>query len=580
MELGNANPAAAQGRLAAFLECVDQMPLATAIVEPDLGRFVHANRAFKETWFVPGTRNLASLIDQEQLPKLSALLSPVPLAADTSRSEILRISLLSGGVAWVRMFARLFRLDIAENATLLLVQLIDLTGDKRMVDDLVTRETRWNSALVSSVSGVWDHDYRMGRKYYSPTWRTIRGMSQDDPLPPSKEAWLDLLHPEDRDATLHAIERQEAGDPDYLVFAYREKHKEGHYVWIECRGACIDRDEDGRAMRVVGTDTDITERKETEHRAARATRRLEMALAISGVGVFEADLTSGEVDWDERMYEIYGVAPSVEINVGHTWESFLHPDDAERVLANVEQHRASNDTFLDEYRVCLSNGTERVIRSFSKVFVDIDGHTKLVGANWDVTQDVQMREELERAKTLAEARTAELEETRTQIEYNALHDYLTGLPNRRFFDSKLTELADTCAAQGSSLGVLHMDLDRFKQINDRFGHSAGDAVLCHAAKILRDAAGHEIFSARLGGDEFALVTPFSGTTDLLAALADRILQGFRQPFYHAGNELRLGASIGIAWAAGSRIDEKQVLQHADVALYRAKANGKNRFEYY
>ncbi|MFD1744103.1 diguanylate cyclase domain-containing protein [Rhizobium helianthi] len=556
------------------------MPLATAVVEPDAGRFVHANRSFKETWFTPGARTLASLIEQENPAKIAKLLSPAPLAPDKSRSEVLRISLPEGGVAWVRMFARPFQLDIAENATLLMVQLVDLTSDKRMLDDLVARETRWNSALVSSASGVWDHDYRAGRKYYSPTWRLIRGMSLEDPLPPSKEAWLELVHPEDRAHTLYAMERQEAGDPDYLVFAYREKHKDGHYVWIECRGACVDRDESGRAMRVVGTDTDITSRKETEQRAARATRRLEMALAISGVGVFEADLTSGDVDWDERMYEIYGVDPAIRINVGQTWESFLHPDDAARVLARVETHRASHDCFSDQYRVRLSDGTERVIRSFSMMFIDVDGHTKLVGANWDVTQDVQMREELERAKMLAEARATELEETRSQIEHNSLHDYLTGLPNRRFLDRRLKQESESCASQERALGVLHIDLDAFKQINDSFGHSAGDAVLCHAAMVLREAAEATRFAARLGGDEFVLIAPFTGSKAQLADIAESVLHGLHKPFVHEGNQLCLGASIGIAWAAGSRIDCNQVLQNADIALYRAKGSGKNRYAFF
>lgn len=567
-----------QGELAAYITCIDTLPLPTAVVEPGAGRFVHANQAFKQQWVARSVSDLTSLIHSDDLVSVSALLAerPADTSPETTRSTLIRVPMIDGSTRWAKAFVSPFRLDLAPNATLLMLQLVDFTDDKLMVDDLVARETRWNSALVSSESGVWDHDYRAGRKYYSPIWRWIRGMSPADPLPASKEAWLNLVHPDDRSFTLHAMERQEAGDPAFQVFEYRERHKDGHWVWIECRGACIDRDENGRAMRVVGTDNDITPRKDAEHRAAKIARRLEMALAISGVGVFEADLTAGEVDWDVRMYEIFGVPKGEKIRLGVTWESFLRPDDRERVLANVSAHHGREGCFWDRYHVTLAGGEERIIKSCSMTFTDVDGHLKLVGANWDVTNDVLLQQELERAKSLAEARNAELEATRDQIEHNALHDYLTGLPNRRYLDLALDQLSKSCSLKNRSLGLLHIDLDGFKQINDGFGHSVGDAVLSHVAEQLRQIAGARNFVARAGGDEFVVLVPFAGTPDRLSILANRIVVAMSRPFRYGDTLCHFGASIGVAYASGSSINGHQILLDADTALYEAKHSGKGR----
>lgn len=569
---------AKQGELAAYISCIDHLPLPTAVVEPGAGRFVHANRQFKQQWVVHSATNLVSLIHSDDFVSASDLLTAESYdqSPDAARSTLLRVPMVDGRIRWAKAFVRPLRLDVAPEATLLLVQLVDFTDDKMMVDDLVARETRWNSALVSSESGVWDHDYRAGRKYYSPIWRQIRGMSAADPLPRSREAWLELVHPDDREMILHAMERQEAGDPAYQIFEYREKHKDGHWVWIECRGACIDRDETGRAMRVVGTDNDITARKQADRRAKQVARRLQMALAISGVGVFEADLSSGAVDWDDRMYEIFGVSKQNSIRLGETWESLLHPDDLPRVLANVEAHRDSEECFWDRYRICLADGSERIIRSCSMKFIDIDGITKLVGANWDVTHDMQMQLELERAKALAEARNAELEATRDQIEHNALHDYLTSLPNRRYLDLALDRLSQKCSMRGIGLGVLHVDLDGFKQINDNFGHSVGDAVLCHVARQLQAIAGVRNFVARAGGDEFVVLVPINGNVSKLSNLADSIISAMSAPFQHENYICHFGASVGVACASGKDIDGHQILLNADTALYVAKDGGKNR----
>jgi diguanylate cyclase (GGDEF)-like protein/PAS domain S-box-containing protein len=439
--------------------------------------------------------------------------------------------------------------------------------------ELAERESRWNHALVGSGLGVWDHNYRLDRKYYSPTWKTIRGMAPDEEVSGDYDAWLQLVHPDDREFVAHAIERQNAGDPDYQIFQYRERHRDGQWVWIDCRGACVEWDENGVPTRIVGTDIDITARKEAEETLSRLSRRLDLALAISHIGVFEADIENDTVEWDDRLIAIYGLQGASHQIAGDAWAKSLHPDDRERVLGLAGRSVESGSDFQQEYRIIRGDGAERIIRARSAFFVDGNGHRKLIGANWDVTEDVALRNELQRAKDLAEARNRELEAAKESIEHLALHDYLTALPNRRYLDKMLDERSAECRAKGLALAILHIDLDRFKQINDTLGHRAGDAMLQHAANVLRNSVRAADFVARIGGDEFVILCAVDPASKKIAGLAERVIRELRKPVRYEGHDCRFGASIGIAVDSGARLD-------ADIALYRAKGLGRNRFEFF
>ncbi|WP_437350928.1 sensor domain-containing protein [Neorhizobium petrolearium] len=560
------------------LEAVfEAVPLPLAAID-HAGTLLLTNETFRRDW-------------TDRLPSLfPGLLHPDDIVAFDERLDALNAGSLTERVE-LRLvdpggFPRWALVSIVplghgmEGQLLFCLHFADITVQKRQIEELAERESRWNNALVSSASGVWDHNYATGQKYYSPVWRQIRGMSPEDPLASSTQEWLDLVHPDDRDRVVHAMERQNAGDPAYAVFEYRERHKHGHWIWIECRGACIEWDGNGKATRVVGTDTDITARKAAEEAMAKMSRRLDMALEISGIGVYESDFDTGEVDWDERMFRIYGLQKSEEVVIGGLWENFLHPDDAARVQANVQAHIRDGERFSDEYRVILRDGSERIVRTRTMSFTDGNGHRKMVGANWDVTADVMLHRELERAKTLAEARNRELEAARSRIEHNAMHDHLTDLPNRRYLDEMLDRVAAECVRDGQGIAILHVDLDRFKQINDTLGHSAGDMMLKHVAKILKGTIRKGDFVARVGGDEFVILSKFQGSPRKLSNLAERIIRELRKPVSYEGHDCRFGASIGIACEAAADADARQLLLNADIALYRAKNNGRNRHEFF
>ena len=519
--------------------------------------------------------NLLDVIDPADRPKVLSALKALP---ETSRAIVeVRVNAETSDSAYA-----LLSLGYSADQTTpkIFAQFTDITEQRHREKEIALRESRWNSALISSVSGVWDQNFVTGEMYGSEIWRAIRGMTVEDQIESNFDSWVELVHPDDREHALHCIARQNAGDPAYAVFQYRERHKDGHFVWIECRGAAIEWDENGKPTRIVGTDTDVSERKATEQEMQRISRYLKLALDASQVGVFEVDFDRGVTVWDDRMYAIFGIDKNTPITVGGLWETLVHPADLERMERKVEDKVDKLQSFSEDYRALLPDGSVRYIRARSVPFIDFDGRRKMIGVNWDVTADVSLRHELERAKTLAEARNRELESAKNSIEHNAMHDYLTELPNRRYLDEMLERMAAEGKRNGTGIGVLHIDLDRFKQINDTLGHRTGDVMLKHVAELLRKNIRAGDFVARIGGDEFVFVSRFTGSMRKLAALADRLIKELRQPVFYEGHDCRFGASIGIACALGQDIDYKQILLNADIALYNAKKRGRNRYEFF
>lgn len=316
-----------------------------------------------------------------------------------------------------------------------------------------------------------------------------------------------------------------------------------------------------------------------ESELARLTRRLNLALAASKVGVWELDMSTDTETWDERNNEIYGLpADGTPRNHEH-WKQAVHPEDRERAEATFRAQIASG-YYETDYRVLLADGTLRYVRSVGALHSEPGQPDKVIGVNWDVTNDVRLNDDLRRAKQQAETRSNDLEAARIRIEHNALHDSLTALPNRRYLDEILKQHAADGFHGCGSIALLHIDLDRFKQINDTLGHAAGDAMLIHASKVLRANCRETDFVARIGGDEFVIVSSAGPSDAHLHLMADRIVREMRRPAQHDGHEVRFGVSIGVAVSRTADINVNQLLVNADIALYRAKALGRNRHEFF
>jgi diguanylate cyclase (GGDEF)-like protein len=324
----------------------------------------------------------------------------------------------------------------------------------------------------------------------------------------------------------------------------------------------------------------LRELKSREAELRRLSRRLGVALESSQVGVFELDLETRELLWDDRVNALYGLPQDGGPRGYENWRDALHPDDLRRAEEEYRLGCEVTGTYHSEYRIITPAGIVRNIRAIGTVYKDPHSTPKMVGVNWDVSADVALNDNLKRANRLSEARYAELEAAKAAIEHNALHDSLTGLPNRRYLDEVLKARAEQAGRYGGTLALLHIDLDRFKQINDTLGHAAGDAMLVHAAYTLSANCGPGDFVARIGGDEFVVVSIVNEGEAALAGLADRLIAPMRQPILYEGHECRSGISVGIATEGGSEPDPNRLLINADIALYRAKSRGRSRYEFF
>jgi diguanylate cyclase (GGDEF)-like protein/PAS domain S-box-containing protein len=246
--------------------------------------------------------------------------------------------------------------------------------------------------------------------------------------------------------------------------------------------------------------------------------------------------------------------------LGRTFQSVTHPDD---LTVDLEQHRAliegSVDVHETEKRYLHRDGHEVWVQiGVTAVRDDAGGVIYFIAQTHDVTTRRRIEDELA---------------------HRALHDPLTGLPNRALFLDRLGHALVRLRRRPGELAVLFLDLDRFKLVNDGMGHTSGDAVLMEAARRLSESARAEDTVARFGGDEFTILCENAGQ-DEAQRVGERVLAALTQPFMHEGREFHLSASIGIRVSDTPTATPDALVRDADIALYAAKERGRGRLEFF
>jgi diguanylate cyclase (GGDEF)-like protein/PAS domain S-box-containing protein len=282
------------------------------------------------------------------------------------------------------------------------------------------------------------------------------------------------------------------------------------------------------------------------------------AQQLAHIGRWEWLMAENRVRWCDELYVIFGLTPQ---QFPATLEGYLarvHPDDRALARGNVEHSLRTGQPFASDYRIVLDSGEIRWLHSRGRVVSDESGQPlKMLGICQDITSQKATEEALTRL---------------------ALHDGLTGLPNRALFVSRLELALHRLKRSDSVLAVLFIDLDRFKLINDGLGHAAGDQVLVTVASRLRQIVRPEDTVARFGGDEFALVCEGLTSRRMAASIAERILAALARPIVVDGREVAVSASVGLALASDPVTTPDSMLRDADTAMYQAKDAGRSRFE--
>jgi diguanylate cyclase (GGDEF)-like protein/PAS domain S-box-containing protein len=495
--------------------------------------------------------------------------------------------------------------------------LSDETRAKRLESAMASAKERLHLAIESAQLGTFDLDLDRGTRIVDSRGAEIIGLRLEE-LDVSTDFWLDRVHPFDR-AHLAAGMAGPAGvDEGFRTKEYRIRHRLGHYVWVQSFAKVVERRSDGSERRLVGTLLDITERRREELTRNRQRQLLDVLnraqatfllkrdmheacdglfqplLKLTGsqfgfIGVMDREddgrpclvlPTVSNLSWNEgtrRLYESRLAAGSIGMK--------FHD------LDNLFGHVVTHDTVVltnDPSSHAASRGLppgHPPLDSFLGLPIRFNGRvTGMIGlGNCPDGYDHDLVEILEPLVTtlgaLFHARELETARQRAEAELQRMvtTDALTGLPNRR----RLVEAAEAALARSARnlepLALAVLDLDHFKQVNDGHGHAAGDAVLRHVAAVASAAVREADVLARQGGEEFALLLH-----DTDAAGAWRVVERLREalatsPVRVADQMLTVTLSAGVScWREGDTLDA--LMARADAALYRAKANGRNRVE--
>ena len=281
------------------------------------------------------------------------------------------------------------------------------------------------------------------------------------------------------------------------------------------------------------------------------------ALAARGAndGLWDWDISSGEVYYAPRWKSLLGYGEEEVSTRPGEWLDRVHPDDRIEVCSRLQAVTEGSDTFQIEHRLLHRDGRYRWMLARG-LGTTTDCGRRLVGSHSDV--DARKQAEL-------------------SLLHDSMHDGLTGLPNRVLFLDRLEQSMQRGWRSGTApYAVLYVDLDRFKKVNDRLGHLAGDELLAGFARLLRRVIRPGDTAARLGGDEFAVLLEGATTDEAAIAVAQRILAELQQPFEVDRSKVLTSASIGIAMGLLGDASTTEVLRHADAALYQAKRNGRGR----
>lgn len=305
---------------------------------------------------------------------------------------------------------------------------------------------------------------------------------------------------------------------------------------------------------------EIAERIQTEAALRKSEERFSLAVTAANDGIWDWDLNTGSIFFSPRWKEMLGYREEETFNHPDQWFDLIHPDDLAdfriRLKAHIEGHTSQ---FENQHRIKHKDGTYLWVLNRGLAARNESGTAwRMAGSQADIT----------------EKKTAE-----ERLFYSAFHDALTSLPNRLLLLDRMEQLLHHVKRHPDHLSaLLFLDLDRFKIINDSLGHIAGDWLLTGVSQRLKNIVRPSDTVARLGGDEFAILLEGIHSLEEAVQVARRIGDELPVPFLIQGQEVFTSASIGIALTSELYQRPEQMLRDADLAMYKAKANGKARFE--
>ncbi len=554
--------------------------------------------------------------------------------------------------------------------------IIDITSRKLSEDSFRNSAERLAWALEGTEDGVWDADLVQGNAYFSPNYARTLGLSPDNGL--TLKDLHALIHPDDLPRVMDEMRSHLQGkNPTYRT-EYRVMTRQGEWRWILDRGKVIQRDRNGKPLRMVGTHVDITDRKKVEVALSESETKFRQLAENMREVFWLRDRDTGQFIYVNPAYEhIWGRSCQSLYQAPNSFFGSIHRDDLGRIFHAQKELVESEKTFNEEYRIVHPDGAIRWVwvRAYP-IHNDENKYYRIAGVAEDITErkkaETALKDSEKRYKDLIEQQgggvgiidpnetivyinpagedifgatrgtlsghnlnefldeehlsffqgqsslrrqgveisfeipilradkqkrnllvtatprfdvngqflgtiiifrdITQRKQTEDRLRYISLHDALTGLHNRAFFDEELARLED-----GSQfpVSIIMIDVDGLKTVNDRLGHAFGDQLLIRVAQLLqRSLRGGDIV-ARLGGDEFAILLPET-PEEVLENVINRIHENVRSENEKARNPFEVSLSLGGITCRQSE-QLRDGINQADALMYESKQKKKNGY---
>jgi len=471
----------------------------------------------------------------------------------------------------------------------------NITDRRKSEEKLKLSEERFSLAMQGANDGLWDWNITTNEIYYSPRWKSMLGYKENE-LKNHLETWEKLVHIDDKDRVLKNVEDYLSGHSNSFEVEMRMHHKNGREIVILSRAFLVDNQPDNKAIRLVGTHVDITQRKKAEMLNEKNAEILKMiAIGIPAPKIYNAiallyeqrhpglrcsmlelhknKLMHGGAPSLPKEYcdAIHGLKNGPEVGSCGTSTYTGKRVLVEDISTDPKWAKIKHIALPHGMRSCWSdpikNSSGKVLGAFGMYY----NHTAM--------PNEEESDDLKSAAHIASI-VMERDQAQKQIRHLAYKDELTGLSSRAHFYQRLEQLIKISERQNRRFSLLFLDLDNFKDVNDSLGHDIGDFLLQEIAKRLLKVNRDVDIIARLGGDEFCIIIEDIRDDFVPANIARRCLKVISEPIKLSSRKMIPSCSIGIAHYPADGKNISELLKATDISLYAAKEEGKNCFTFY